>query len=428
MNKNIGKGLTYDDVLLIPQKSSIASRKEVDTQTFITKNIPLQIPFVSSNVDTVTESHMAIEMAKLGCIGFIHRFMTIPKQVKEVDSVKRSEGFIMGNPLVLGPSTKLMDARSKMKAAQVSSVIVVDRENKVLGLVSDRDTWFEDNENIILEKLMTPFDKLITAPLHISWKEARVLFKKYKIEKLPIIAKDKKLLGLITSRTVLNVEKYPLATKDKQGRLRVGAAIGVVGDYFERAHELVKVGVDILVVDIAHAHSIHGLNAIKKVRKAFPKVEIVGGNIATYEGAKDMIRLGCDALKVGIGPGGICITRMVAGAGVPQLTAIMEVCKATHRAHGYIRLDHRTDGDHVRPRLGGYPVLGHGGHDDAEPFGCVPDLGILQLPGQADGLRPWNGLHRSGEQQGPAHRDLRQRDPAGALLVQEHDQPTSAFR
>ncbi len=332
MNKNIGKGLTYDDVLLIPQKSSIASRKEVDTQTFITKNIPLQIPFVSSNVDTVTESHMAIEMAKLGCIGFIHRFMTIPKQVKEVDSVKRSEGFIMGNPLVLGPSTKLMDARSKMKAAQVSSVIVVDRENKVLGLVSDRDTWFEDNENIILEKLMTPFDKLITAPLHISWKEARVLFKKYKIEKLPIIAKDKKLLGLITSRTVLNVEKYPLATKDKQGRLRVGAAIGVVGDYFERAHELVKVGVDILVVDIAHAHSIHGLNAIKKVRKAFPKVEIVGGNIATYEGAKDMIRLGCDALKVGIGPGGICITRMVAGAGVPQLTAIMEVCKATHRA------------------------------------------------------------------------------------------------
>lgn len=331
-NIKFNHGLTYDDVLLIPQKSTIVSRKDVNTNTRITKNITLAIPFVSSNVDTVTESQMAITMAKLGGIGFIHRFMTIEKQVREVENVKRSEGFVMGNPLVLSPKTPLAQARQEMKQNQVSSVIVVDGDNHILGLVTDRDTWFADNPQVTLDKLMTPYEKLITASPHITWQEAKVLFKKHKVEKLPIVAKDKKLLGLITSRTVLNMEKYPLATKDKQGRLRVGAAIGVIGDYLERAEKLVKAGVDILVVDVAHVHSIHGLTAIKKIRKAFPKTEIVGGNIATVQAARDLIRLGCDGLKVGIGPGGICITRMVAGAGVPQLTAIIEVCQASHRA------------------------------------------------------------------------------------------------
>jgi len=325
------KGLTYDDVLLIPQNSRISSRSDTNPSTQLSTHINLAIPFVSSNVDTVTESAMAITMAKLGGIGIIHRFMSIARQVYEVDKVKRSEGFIMGSPFTLTPDKTLEEARNEMKRNKVTSFIVVNEKNKVLGLVSERDMWFRGKLNPKITELMTPAAKLITAPPMTTLKEARELFKRHKVEKLPLVKKDGTLIGLITSRTVLNEVRFPHATKDEKGRLRVGAAVGVVGDYLDRAAELVKAGVDALVVDIAHVHSTHGMQALKKMRSAFPKIDLIGGNIATGEAAKDLIRIGCDALKVGIGPGGICITRIVAGAGVPQLTAIMQCADAAHK-------------------------------------------------------------------------------------------------
>lgn len=353
--KILTKGLTYDDVLLIPQKSSIRTRGDVKTNSFLSRNIPLAIPFVSSNVDTVTESEMAIAMAKLGGIGIIHRFMSLEEQVKQVIKVKRSEGFIMGNPFVLTPNHTLKEARRLMKKNSVTSFIVVDKENKILGLVSERDMWFRNSDETPIVKLMTKFEKLITAPETITLKVAREIFKKYKVEKLPLIKKDGSLAGLITSRTVLNEDIYPHATKDNKGRLRVGAAVGVTGDFLERAGELVKVHVDALVVDIAHVHSKHGLSAISKIRRKFPNIDLIGGNIATYEGAVDLIKLGCDGLKIGIGPGGICITRIVAGAGVPQLTAIMDCARAAHKFQIPVIADGGTNypGDMTKALAGG---------------------------------------------------------------------------
>ena len=330
----IATGLTYDDVLLVPQKSSIRSRSEVVTKTNVSRNISIAIPFVSSNIDTVTESQMAISMAKLGGIGMIHRFMTIEKQVEKVTRVKRSEGFIMGTPFVLGSTTTARDAKDIMKKAKVSSAVIVNDKNKVLGLVSERDMWFLEDDSVVMRDLMTPASKLITARVDVSLSEARSLFRKHKVEKLPLVSPDGILEGLITSRTVLNEDIYPRATKDNKGRLRVGAAVGVVDDYEERARELIKAGSDIIVADIAHIHSTHGLAAIKRLRTICDRVDLVVGNIATPDAARDVARLDVDAVKVGIGPGGICITRIVAGAGYPQFSAIRECAPVLHRRSG----------------------------------------------------------------------------------------------
>jgi IMP dehydrogenase len=327
------EGLTYDDVLLVPQKSTIRSRQDVNLRTSLTKKISLAIPFISSNVDTVTESEMAIAMAKLGGLGIIHRFMSIERQVNEITMVKRSEGFILGAPFTLTPTHTYSDARRLMKEHNITSLIIVDEKNKVLGLLSKRDMWFETNTSRRISEIMTPREKLITALPACTLDQARELFKKYKIEKLPLIAKDGTLTGLITSRTVLNEDRYPNATKDKHGRLRVGGAVGVVDDYLERADEMVKAGVDVLVIDIAHINSSHGLQAVKSLRKKFSNTDIIGGNIATADAARALIRLGCNALKVGIGPGGICITRMVAGSGLPQVTSLIQCC-AIARKYG----------------------------------------------------------------------------------------------
>jgi IMP dehydrogenase len=265
--QSIPLGLTYDDVLLVPRKSSVRSRSEVSTRTYVSRNISLAIPFVSSNIDTVTESEMAIAMAKLGGIGIIHRFMNIERQVEKVMRVKRSEGFIMGTPLTLSPDTTAKEAKIEMKKRQVSSAVIVNELNKVLGLVSERDMWFLENDYIPLHKLMTPASRLIMARTDVSLADARKLFRKHKVEKLPLISPGGRLEGLITSRTVLNEDIYPKATKDGKGRLRVGAAVGVVDDYIERTQELIRAGVDIIVADVAHIHSVHGLTAVKKLRK-----------------------------------------------------------------------------------------------------------------------------------------------------------------
>src|SRR3989344_953344 len=324
-------GLAYDDVLLIPQKSRVVSRKMVGTKTKLSRNITLSVPFVSSNVDTVTESKMAIAMAKLGGIGIIHRFMSIDRQVSEVSRVKRSEGFVMGTPFTLELKHTAGEAKKRMKHHGVSSAVIVDGANRVLGLVSERDMWFLESEGVTMKELMTPAGKLIMAPDDITLSKARKLFRQHKVEKLPLIHPDGTLGGLITSRTVLNEDIFPNATKDSRGRLRVWAAVGVVGDYKERAAELIKVGVDALVVAIAHIHSAHGLKAISELRKIARNVDLIGGNVATGDGARDLIAADCDGVKVGIGPGGICITRIVAGGGGPQLTALVNCSVVAQR-------------------------------------------------------------------------------------------------
>lgn len=331
--QEIPLGLTYDDVLLIPQRSSITSRSQVLTKTLASRHIPIAIPFISSNVDTVTEATMAITMAKLGGLGIIHRFMTIEQESAEVRRVKRSEGFIMEAPFTVRPDQTIAEIKPILKAHHVTSALVVDSKNHVVGLLSERDMWFLEDDTVSAGSLMTPAGKLITGNVDITFAQAKKLFRKHKVEKLPLLSRDGTLVGLITSRTVFNQTNYPLATKDNKERLRVGAAVGVVGDYLERASELIKAGVDLLVVDIAHIHSDHGLTAVKNLRKLARNVDLIGGNIASSIAARDLIRLDVDGLKVGIGPGGICITRMVAGAGVPQLTAIMDISKVAHKAN-----------------------------------------------------------------------------------------------
>lgn len=352
-------GLTYDDVLLVPQKSSITSRSLVSTKSKISKHIDVAIPFVSSNVDTVTEQAMAIAMAKLGGIGIIHRFMTIEREIVEVQKVKRSEGFVMGTPFTLRPTQTVMEAKEQMKSHNVTSAVIVDTHSKVLGLVSERDMWFLDDLTLVVKDIMTPADKLITAGVHVTIDQARKLFRTHKIEKLPLLHPDGTLGGLITSRTVLNEDIYPYATKDEKGRLRVGAAVGVVGDYAERAKALIQSGVDVIVVDIAHVHSTHGMAAVKRLRKICQNTDLIVGNIATSEAARDVTRLGADAIKVGIGPGGICITRIVAGAGVPQLSAIMDCAAVAKRARVPLIADGGTNypGDMTKALAAGASVV-----------------------------------------------------------------------
>jgi IMP dehydrogenase len=325
------EGLTYDDVLLIPQRSFIDHRSDVSTETFLTKKIKLHTPFVSANMDTVTEHQMAIAMAKEGAIGIIHRFMGIENQADEVARVKRYVGYLLKNPYTLPPTATLNKVWKLNHEKGIDSFIIVDEQNKVLGIITSRDTLFKTNGDQNVVSLMTPFSKLITGTPKTTFNEAKHIFQKHRIEKLPIIDKDKKLYGLITAKSVKNYEKFPFSTKDEGGRYRVGAAVGVVKDYLERTEKLIEAGCDAIVVDVAHGHNDVAMRAIKEIRKKFDGIQLIGGNVATPEGAKDLIKLGCDAIKVGIGPGGLCITRTVAGVGVPQLTAVMECAKICHK-------------------------------------------------------------------------------------------------
>ncbi len=318
------EGLTYDDVLLIPQRSYIDHRSDVSVKTKLSKNIELHIPLVSANMDSVTESEMAIALAKEGGIGIIHRFMTIEEQINEILRVKRAVGYILSRPYTILPDASVGDVLQTTKKGKVDGFVVTDEKNRVLGILSKRDYFFEKDMTRKVKDLMTPYDLLIVSKVGTTFAQAKKVFHKEKIEKLPLVGKDRELKGLITARSVMNFEKFPNSTKDEYGRYRVGAAIGVVNDYLDRAEELVKAGVDCLVIDVAHGHNDVALRAVVKIRKNFPKVDLIGGNVATKEGAADLIRRGVDGVKVGIGPGGLCTTRVVAGVGVPQLTAVME--------------------------------------------------------------------------------------------------------
>lgn len=317
--------LTYDDVLLVPCRSSIASRRDVDTSTRLTRDLRLNIPIVAANMDTVTEARMARAMAREGGIGIIHRFMSIEQEAAEVQQVKRPEQTIGGRQLhTIAPTRTVADAITLMGRHNVNSLLVVGQGDQLLGIVTSRDVLFAENTAQPVSGIMTGGDQLVTAPVGTRLEEARRVLHEHRLEKLPLVDDTGHLRGLITARDVLRLSENPSAARDSQGRLVVGAAIGAVGDYMERAEALVAAEVDVLVVDIAHGHSEHALEATRRVKEAFRTVQLISGNVATADGARDLIEAGADGVKVGVGPGAACSTRIVAGVGVPQLTALFE--------------------------------------------------------------------------------------------------------
>ncbi len=325
----IPEGLTFDDVLLVPNKSAILPT-QVDTRTRVTRHITLNIPIVSAAMDTVTESRLAIALAQQGGIGIVHRSMSIAQQAMEVDKVKRSESGMIVDPVTIGPKNRIADALEIMKKYKISGVPVTQK-GKLVGILTNRDLRFEDRFDLPVEDVMTK-ENLVTVAIGTTLEEAEGILHKHRVEKLLVVDKDYNLRGLITVKDIQKKIKYPNACKDEQGRLRVGAALGATGDYLERAAELVKAKVDLLVVDTAHGHSTRVLDAVQNLKDKFPNVDLVAGNVATFNGACDLIQLGVDGVKVGIGPGSICTTRVVTGAGVPQITAIAECARAASKA------------------------------------------------------------------------------------------------
>jgi IMP dehydrogenase len=330
VDKNFLKeGLTFDDVLLIPARSAVLPR-EVDVSTYLTREIKLNIPLISAAMDTVTESEMAIAMAREGGIGILHKNMSIERQCEEVDKVKRSESGMIQDPITLSPEKTIGDALSLMRKYSISGIPIVDEKGKLVGILTNRDLRFEPNHSLPVSELMTK-ENLITAPVGTTLEKAEKILQKFKIEKLPVVDKRGKLKGLITFKDILKKKRHPNACKDELGRLRVGAAVGITYDTIERAQALFNSGVDVIVIDTAHGHSEGVMKAIKDIRKKFRYEQIIAGNIGTYEGAVDLINLGIDAVKVGIGPGSICTTRIVAGVGIPQITAISETYRAASK-------------------------------------------------------------------------------------------------
>ena len=317
-------GLTFDDVLLVPKFSSVKSRKDADTSTRFSRRIHLGVPIVSANMDTVTESAMAIALARLGGIGVIHRFLTVDEEVAEVLKVKRSEGVLIEDPITLGPDGTVREAWQVIREREIGGIVIVDRARKVLGLLTRRDINLEDDLDRKVKDVMTPREKLISASKGVSLDEAKKILHAHRIEKLPVIDRQGRLAGLITSKDIMKRRQFPSATKDSKGRLRVAAAVGVKGDRMERAEKLLDAGADALVVDIAHGHSDYAIETVKGIKRKLGDVDVVAGNVATSRGAADLIRAGADAVKVGVGSGSICVTRVVTGSGVPQLTAIMD--------------------------------------------------------------------------------------------------------
>lgn len=324
--KIIYEGLTFDDVLLQPRKSSVFPR-EVDIKTKLTKEITISIPFLSAAMDTVTESNMAIALAREGGLGIIHKNMSIEAQAEEVDKVKRSESGMIRNPVTVNPDQHIFDALQLMKKYRISGIPVIDNTNTFVGILTNRDLRFSPNPKLKIKELMTK-ENLITAPVGTDFATAEKLLQQYKIEKLPVVDKNGKLRGLITYKDILKKMQHPFASKDKLGRLQVGGAVGITGDTFDRVEALIASSVDVIVIDTAHGQSKGVLNMVKEFKKKFKDTQLIVGNIATSNAALELYSLGVDAVKVGIGPGSICTTRVVTGVGVPQISAIMDVASA----------------------------------------------------------------------------------------------------
>ena len=319
----VKEGLTFDDVLLIPQKSEILP-SQIDTKTKLTKDIELNLPLMSASMDTVTESKMAISMARQGGIGIIHKNMSIEEQASEVDRVKRSESGVIVDPFSLSKGHTIQDADDIMAKYKISGVPIVDENNILIGIITNRDIKFETDMSRKIEEAMTTQEHLVTAKEGVTLEQAKDILGKHRIEKLPIVDDEGHLKGLITIKDIEKKIQYPNSAKDKRGRLLCGAGVGITGDLLERVDALYKAKVDIIVLDSAHGHTVNVINALKKVKAAYPDLPVIAGNVATAAGCEDLIKAGADCVKIGMGPGSICTTRVVAGIGVPQITAIMD--------------------------------------------------------------------------------------------------------
>ena len=339
------KGLTFDDVLLVPKRSPVVSRQDVDTVTRLTARIQLQIPILSANMDTVTEAAMAIAMARIGGIGILHRFMTVEQQTRQVRQVKRAEGLIVDQPYTIAESASIADARQAMRRFDIGGLVVTQSDNKagggqtssatkMVGLITQRDVLLAPDDQASVRTVMTLPDRIITGNPHTSLDEARRILHENRLEKLPLVDSQGNLVGLITAQDVIKRREHPEATKDERGRLRVGAAIGVKAEDIERSGALLEAGADVLVLDIAHGHADHCIAMVQRLRREYPQAQIIAGNVATADGARELAEAGADAIKVGIGPGSICTTRIVTGFGVPQLTAILDSIEGL-RAGGF---------------------------------------------------------------------------------------------
>jgi IMP dehydrogenase len=324
--KFFGEGLTFDDVLLMPAFSQVLPR-DVDISSQLTKSIRLNVPMLSAAMDTVTDASLAIALAREGGLGILHKNMSIERQADQVRKVKRSESGMIIDPITLTVDATIGDALRLMKDNKIGGIPIVDKDHKLAGILTNRDLRFETDKRKLVSEVMTK-ENLVTAPAGTDLKKAEKILQRYKIEKLPVVNKQGKLVGLITFRDILQLRNFPMANKDMYGRLIVGAALGITSDLMDRASALQQVGVDIVTLDSAHGHSKGVMDALKKLKKSFKQLQIIGGNIGTAAGAKAMAEAGADAVKVGIGPGSICTTRIVAGTGVPQLTAIMEAANA----------------------------------------------------------------------------------------------------
>jgi IMP dehydrogenase len=328
--KFFGEGLTFDDVLLLPAFSQVLPR-EVNIKTRLTKKIKLNIPLVSAAMDTVTEAVLAIALAREGGIGILHKNMSIENQVEQVRRVKRSESGLIIDPITLLVDATIGDALRLMKENKIGGIPIVDNNQKLVGILTNRDLRFEDDKQRKVKEVMTR-ENLITAPEGTDLKKAEKILRQYKIEKLPVVSKSGKLIGLITYRDILQLTSFPNAVKDEYGRLLVGAALGITHDLKDRAWALQQIGVDVVCLDSAHGHSKGVIDALKSLKKNFPKLQVIAGNVGTAAGAKALAEAGADGVKIGIGPGSICTTRIVAGAGVPQITAIMEAATVLNAA------------------------------------------------------------------------------------------------
>jgi IMP dehydrogenase len=321
-------GLTFDDVLLVPKRSAIRSRGDVQTSSTLVPEIRLSIPIISANMDTVTEAAMAVAMAQAGGIGILHRFMSITRQAEMVRRVKRAEGFVVEHPVTIRPEAHLAEARQTMVDSLIGGLVVVDKEGHLLGMLTARDILLAEETGLRVEDLMTPRDRLVVAPVGEALDSARLRLHSHRIEKLPLVDAQDRVVGLITAQDIVKLQEHPQATKDAKGRLRVGVAVGVRSDDLDRAAACLEEGADVVVVDVAHGHAEHVLEMIHQLKHRFPGIPVIGGNVATAQGVRDLAQAGADAVKVGVGSGSICITRIVTGFGLPQLTAVAECAQA----------------------------------------------------------------------------------------------------
>ena len=323
--------LTYDDVLLVPQYSDVDSRRVLSTRSWLTKTIPLQVPIVSANMDVVTESEMAITMAREGGIGMIHRFMTIAEQARQIQRVKKAESFIVDKPITMSEMHTVGDVKRVVEETSTGGILIVDKDERLVGIVSTRDLLFESDNDRPVTEIMSR--NVHTAPPGTSLKEAEQLLHEHRVEKLPLVDGNGRVAGLVTLKDIMKITQFPKATKDAKGRLSVGAAVGVRDMEMRRVEAVLEAGADCIVVDIAHGDSHMEIEMIRNIRSHFPGTQIISGNVATADGTKRLIDAGADAVKVGVGPGSICITRIVAGSGVPQLTAVVD-CASAAREYG----------------------------------------------------------------------------------------------